>query len=436
MSEFNTALEIVKQLRGAGYEAYFAGGSVRDMLMGNPPHDIDVATSAHPDHVLKLFDKVIPVGLKYGVVLVVVDGKPYEVATFRRDETYTDGRHPEGVRFSSPQEDALRRDFTINGLFYDPIAKKIIDYVGGQEDIKNKIIRTIGDPHERFSEDKLRLMRAVRFACRLDFVIEAKTLEAIKKLSSKIVEVSQERIRDELVKILTGPNVGRGMDLLQQTGLMRAILPEVHAMEGVQQPPEFHPEGDVFVHTRMALEFLESPSTVLAMGTLLHDVGKPPTFAIKERIRFDNHVEVGARMAEAICRRLRFSNEEVEQVADLVRNHLKFMHVREMRESTLKRFLRKENFLDHLELHRVDCLACHGNLENWEFCKRKLEEFSVEAIKPPRLVTGDDLIELGYKPGPIFKEILSYLEDAQLEGTIKTKEEGLTLAKQKFPLNQ
>jgi poly(A) polymerase len=403
------------------------------MVMGNPPHDIDIATSAHPDQVMALFDKVIPVGIKYGVVLVLLDGKSYEVTTFRTDERYVDGRHPESVRFATAEEDARRRDFTINGLFYDPIGDQVVDYVGGLEDIKNKIVRTIGDPYERFAEDKLRLMRAIRFACRLEFSIEAATFSAIKELAPQISQVSQERIRDELVKIITGPHPGRGLRLLQESGLMRHILPEVHAMAGVAQPPEFHPEGDVFVHTCLALDLLESPSPVLAMGTLLHDVGKPPTFTVKERIRFDNHVEVGARIAEDICRRLRFSNDETEQIVDLVRDHLRFMHVRQMRQSTLKRFLRKPNFLDHLELHRADCLACHGNLENWRFCRQKLEELKDEEIAPPRVLTGDDLIALGYKPGPLFKEILSAVEDAQLEGKVKTREEAIQLVTQTFP---
>lgn len=436
-----TATRIVERLREAGFEAYFAGGSVRDMLMGLEPHDIDIATSARPEQVMRMFEKVVPVGAKFGVVVVMLDGKEFEVATFRSDIDYLDGRRPERVVFSTAQEDAARRDFTINGLFYDPIKGQVIDYVGGQEDIRGRLVRTIGDPYQRFDEDKLRMMRAIRFACRFDFQIERETWFAIAKLADQITQVSQERIRDELLKILTEGGAGRGLVLLEGSGLLRHILPEVQAMVGVPQPPEFHTEGDVFTHTRMMLDMLsekvkkgDKVSPELALGVLLHDVGKPPTFAVKERIRFDNHTEVGAGLAERICRRLRLSNDQIEQIVDLVRDHLKFIHVRQMRESTLKRFLAKPNFADHLELHRLDCLASHGDLRNWEFCRQKLEALKEEEIRPPRIITGDDLIALGYNPGPLFKRILSFVEDAQLEGKVSDKQQALKLVKKHFPL--
>ena len=426
----------MEKLRLHGYEAFFAGGWVRDFLMRRKPKDIDIATSARPEEVLKLFRETTPIGASFGVVQVRMYGHAYEVATFRSEGPYLDGRHPSQVTFSGPRQDALRRDFTINGLFYDPVADRVIDYVHGRADIQRKIIRTIGNPLERFAEDKLRMLRAVRFACALSFQIEPNTWQAIKQESAGILQVSWERIRDELLKILPGPNAGGALDLLHESGLLGHILPEVEAMRGVEQPPEFHPEGDVFVHTRMILDTLRRPSPVLALAALLHDVGKPPTFAVKERIRFDGHVEVGAEMAEAICRRLRLSNDETEHVVALVRNHLKFMHVREMRQSTLKKFLRMPNFSDHLDLHRADCLSSHGNLDSYKFCKLKMHEFQQEPPSPPPLITGRDLIEMGYTPGPIFKEILDRVEDLQLENALATREEALEFVKKTFPLTQ
>ena len=428
------ARRIVEKLRLHGHEAFFAGGWVRDFLMRRKPKDIDIATSALPEDVLRIFPNAVAIGASFGVVQVRLYGRAYEVATFRTEGPYLDGRHPSAVKFSGPKQDALRRDFTINGLFYDPLAKRVIDYVHGKTDIQRKTIRTIGNPKERFAEDKLRMLRAVRFACSLSFVIDPGTWEAIKGLAADIRQVSWERIRDEVLKIITGPNAGRGLDLLQESGLLSQILPEIEAMRGVAQPPEYHPEGDVYVHTRMMLEMLRHPSPVLALAALLHDVGKPPTFSVKERIRFDGHVEVGARMAEEICRRLRLSNEETEQVVDLVLNHLRFMHVRQMRESTLKRFLRKTNFSDHLELHRIDCLCSHGDLESYTFCKKKLEELKDEPPSPPPLVTGHDLIEIGYAPGPIFKQILEAVEDLQLENALTTREDALAYIRNTFPL--
>ncbi|HET6466442.1 MAG TPA: CCA tRNA nucleotidyltransferase [Nitrospiria bacterium] len=426
------AIEIVKILREGGFRAYWAGGSVRDLVMGHKPQDYDVATDARPEQVMKLFSKTVPVGVSFGVVKVIEDGFEFEVTTFRSDGRYIDGRHPAEVHYSDDREDAARRDFTINGMFYDPLKKEIIDYVEGRRDIAAGVIRAIGDPHERFEEDKLRLMRAVRFAARFGYVIEPKTEAALRDLAGQIHQISAERIRDELKKMLTGPNPSDSISLLIQTGLMKTILPEVLAMAGVEQPKEFHPEGDVLTHTMLLLRNLDLPSFELAMAALLHDVGKPPTFSIRDRIRFDNHCEVGARMTEAICGRLRLSNEQTERVADLVRDHLRFKDVQQMRESTLKRFLRQPFFSDHLELHRLDCLASHGDLTNWEFCKKKLAELGPEEIRPKRLLTGDDLITMGYPPGPLFSKILTLLEDAQLEGSIKNRDEAIAWLRREF----
>jgi poly(A) polymerase len=426
------AIEIVKVLREGGFRAYWAGGSVRDLVMGHEPQDYDVATDARPEQVMELFPKTVPVGVSFGVVKVIEDGFEFEVTTFRSDGRYIDGRHPAEVHYSDDREDAARRDFTINGMFYDPLKKEIIDYVEGRKDIAAGVIRAIGDPHERFEEDKLRLMRAVRFAARFGYVIEHKTEAALRDLAGQIHQISSERIRDELKKMLTGPNPSDSISLLIKTGLMKTILPEVLAMDGVEQPKEFHPEGDVLTHTMLLLRNLDQPSFELALAALLHDVGKPPTFSIRDRIRFDNHCEVGARMTEAICGRLRLSNEQTERVADLVRDHLRFKDVQQMRESTLKRFLRQPYFSEHLELHRLDCLASHGDLTNWEFCKNKLAELGPEEIRPKRLLTGDDLITMGYRPGPLFTKILTQLEDAQLEGSIKNRDEAVEWLRREF----
>jgi poly(A) polymerase len=433
------AVEIVRALRGAGFRAYWAGGCVRDLVMAGEPEDYDVATDARPEQITALFEKTIPVGISFGVVKVLLGGEAFEVATFRSDGRYLDGRHPEAVRFSNEREDALRRDFTLNGMFYDPAADRIIDYVGGQRDIKSGLIRAIGPPLERFSEDYLRLLRAVRFSARFGFPIEPQTEDAIRQLAPKITQISAERIRDELGKMLTGPHPDRSIGMLHQTGLLKEILPEVAGMEGVEQPPEFHPEGDVLIHTLMMLEQMTKPvedspplTPELAMAVLLHDVGKPSTFSRRDRIRFDNHCQVGARMARQITRRLRMSNEQTALVEELVRDHLKFKDVRQMRESTLKRFIRQPRFAEHLELHRLDCLSSHGDLGHWEFCRKKWRGLPPEVIRPPRLLTGDDLIEMGYSPGSVFKEILQSVEDAQLEGRISTGDEARRWVEQRY----
>jgi len=428
------ARRIVERLRRHGHEAFFAGGWVRDYLLQRKAKDIDIATSAHPEEVQRLFPNSTAVGASFGVIQARAYGHAYEIATFRTEGPYLDGRHPSEVAFSTPEQDARRRDFTVNGMFYDPIAGRVIDYVRGRQDLQRRLIRTIGDPDARFDEDKLRLLRAIRFACSLDFRIAETTWEAIRRLAPKILRVSWERIRDEIRKMLVGPAPGRALDLLHESGLLKEILPEVEAMRGIQQPPEYHPEGDVYVHTRMALELLRRPSAALALGTLLHDVGKPPTFSVSDRIRFDGHVEVGAQMAEAICRRLRLSNEETERIVELERHHLRFIHMHQMRKSTLTRFLRLPNFADHLELHRVDCLSSHGNLDSYRFCLEKLKELRAQPPPPAPLINGEDLIEMGYQPGPIFKEILDSVEDLQLEDTIRTKAEALEHVLRAFPL--
>jgi putative nucleotidyltransferase with HDIG domain len=442
------AERIVGQLRGAGHEAYFAGGCVRDLLLGVAAKDFDVATSAHPDAVLALFPRTFAVGAHFGVVLVCqdVDGAEIvtEVATFRSDGAYLDGRHPSEVRFSSsPREDVLRRDFTINGMMLDPILERetcnltssVLDYVGGKNDLRDGIVRAIGEPRLRFEEDKLRMLRAVRFAARLGYAIEPKTERAIRQLASEIGQVSRERIRDELTRMLTEGHARRAFELLDQTGLVRQVLPEIAKLHGVQQPPEYHPEGDVWIHTLLLLEKLPTGvSPTLAWGALLHDVGKPATFSHNppDRIRFNGHVEVGVKIAHEILRRLRFSNEDCTQILSLVENHMRFGDVEKMKESTLKRFFRLPHFDEHLELHRVDSLSSHGDLRLYEFAKRKREELPDEEVRPALLVTGRDLIGEGYAPGPRFKEMLAAAEDAQLEGRIRTREEGLALIAASF----
>ena len=438
------AISIVKRLREAGHTAYFNGGCVRDMVRGVEPHDIDIATSATPEQVQALFARTVPVGAAFGVVLVLEGGHQFEVATFRSDEAYIDGRRPTGVRYGSPEEDARRRDFTINGLFFDPFLSptggglgqpalpgQIIDFVGGRADIERKLVRTIGGPRERFTEDKLRLLRCVRFAANLGYAIETATFDAVKEMAAQIHVVSAERIRDELVKIFTRANAGRGLELLDASGLLREILPEIAAMKGVEQPPEFHPEGDVFVHTRLMLDTLPAnPSVVLAFAVLLHDVGKPPTFVrAPDRIRFNEHDRVGAEMAEVILRRLRFSNDEIEKIVLSVREHMRFQFVKEMRPAKLKRLLARETFPEELELHRIDCASSHRNLENYEFLKAKAAEMPPEVLKPAPLLTGHDLLALGLKPGPSVGRILHEVEELQLEERLKSRAEALEFAR-------
>ena len=434
--------QICNTLRSKGFQAFLVGGCVRDILLGREPADYDVTTDALPSQVEEIFPGSLTVGAKFGVVIVPEEAPAssdagrlqVEVATFRSDVGYSDGRHPDRVDYTkSPQDDVKRRDFTINALLLDPETDEILDFVGGREDLEAGIIRAIGDPATRFGEDKLRMVRAVRFAARFGYAIEPATLKAIQKLAPEIDQISMERLRDELTKILTEGAARRGFELLDQTGLLIYLLPEIAKMKGVEQPPQFHPEGDVWIHTLMMIGGLPAGSSpTLAWGVLLHDVGKPPTFTPPAgpngRIRFDRHVEVGVKMAEQICRRFRFSNEDTEQILALVTNHMKFKDVPRMKPATLKRFVRVDKFGEHLELHRLDSLASHGKLDNYELVSRFIAETSPEQVRPVRLLTGDDLIALGLKPGPRFKAILYNVEEAQLDGTIHTHEEAVRLA--------
>lgn len=425
----NGALTIMQRLRDRGHRALLAGGCVRDLLLDRTPKDYDIATDADPKRVMQLFEHTVPVGAQFGVVLVLQNDRTYEVATFRKDHAYPDGRHPEKVTFSDEKEDALRRDFTINGLFYDPVERTILDYVGGEADLRARVLRAIGRAEDRFREDHLRIMRAVRFTPRFGLNMDPETREAAALLAPLSVEVSAERLRDEIKKIVSEGPPDEAIELMRELGVLHYVFPEIEAMIGVRQPEQFHPEGDVYTHTLLALRLLEKPSVTLAMGTLLHDIGKPPTFQIKERIRFDGHCEVGAEMADRLLRRLKFPNEERERICDLVRHHLKFKDVKNMRESTLKRFLRMDHFDEHLEMHRVDCLASHADLTLHAFCSEKLRAFTREQIRPPRLITGDDLIGLGLDPGPVFKQVLEEVETAQLEGRLSTREDALSFVR-------
>jgi len=428
------ARAIAKTLNDKGFIAYFAGGCVRDHLRGQKPQDFDIATTATPEEVEKIFRRTVPVGKQFGVMIIVEEEIPFEVATFRCEGGYQDGRHPTHVSFTQPEEDARRRDFTVNGMFYDPVAEKVIDFVEGMKDLPKKVIRAIGDPAARFEEDKLRLLRAIRFASTLDFEIEAKTWEALRKKASKIHEVSPERIREELVKIFTRFGAARGFVLLSESGLMKEILPEVEAMRGVEQPENFHPEGDVYEHTRLLLEHLHPPvSTMLAFSALFHDIGKPKTSAIRKgRLTFYEHSEAGVKIACEIMRRLRFSNEEIDGVSECVANHMKFMDVQKMRAGKLKQFISRPYFEEEMELHRVDCTASHGMLDNLAFLRAKLKEYEHEELKPKPLVNGHDLMELGMKPGPDMKPILEEIYVLQLEGAHKTREEALAWLRQKI----
>jgi poly(A) polymerase len=429
------ARAVIQKLRSAGHQAWLVGGCVRDLLLGSHPKDYDIATDARPDRIMDLFPRSGRVGAHFGVVLVRDAFSQVEVATFRSDHDYEDGRRPGAVRFESdPRQDVLRRDFTVNGLLMDPDDGRVVDYVDGRADLDRRLIRAIGDPVCRVREDHLRMLRAIRFAARLGFTIDAATFAAIRENHELIRRVSAERVRDEIVRILTEGGARHGFELLDESGLLAEILPEVAAMKGVAQPPEYHPEGDVWVHTLFLLEQLRQPTPTLALGALLHDVGKPPTFRIAERIRFDGHVEEGVRLAHDILTRLRFSREEIEQVEALVANHMKFKDAHRMKESTLKRFLRQSNFEEHLELHRLDVLSSNRRLETYDFLRDKLAGFTEEHLKPERLLTGADLIAAGYHPGPKFTEILQAVEDAQLEGRVQTAGEALELVRRQFPI--
>jgi poly(A) polymerase len=450
------AISIVRTLRERDHKAYLVGGCVRDLLLGRQPADYDVATDATPEEVMRIFPDTYAVGAQFGVVLVPLPERDVainvacrdvtcyvspkadvvEVATFRSDIGYSDGRHPDQVRFSKdPREDVERRDFTINGLLLDPVTNEVLDFVGGRKDLGAGIIRSIGDPERRFAEDKLRMLRAVRFAARFGYTIEPGTFQAIQKTASQIDQVSRERVRDELTRMLIEGHARQAFLLLDESGLLREVLPEIEAMKGVEQPPQFHPEGDVFVHTLVLLERLPHPCPItLAWGALLHDVGKPATFRVApDRIRFDGHVDVGVKIAEEICHRLRFSNDDTDQILALVDNHMRFAHVQQMKESTFKRFVRMSRFDEHLQLHRMDCEASHGNLTSYNFTREKMASMPPAAMRPVPLITGDDLIAVGYKPGPQFKKILSAVEDGQLEGRLQTKNEAIAFVGTEFP---
>ncbi|MGE0680670.1 MAG: CCA tRNA nucleotidyltransferase [Candidatus Binatia bacterium] len=428
------ARTIIQTLRRHGYEAYLAGGCVRDKLLDIEPKDFDVATSADTVELCRLFNHTIPVGAQFGVVLVVHDELSCEVATFRSDGIYLDGRHPESIRFTNAREDALRRDFTINGMFYDPTTEQVIDYVNGQQDLAAGVIRAIGDPYARFSEDRLRMLRAIRLAARLGFTIDVNTFAAIQDLALTIVDIAWERIGDEVIKALTEGGAKRAFELLSDSGLLTVILPEIEAMHGVEQSPDFHPEGDVFIHTLLLLDKLDKPTEALALGALLHDVAKPLCQERKgARITFYGHCEKGAEMAVAICQRLKRSRPTWERVEYLVRNHLRALSAPDMRSATLKRFLREDGIAELLALVRLDALSSSGDLRPYDFCKQKLTELGPEQIAPPRLLTGKDLIALGFPPGPRFKEILAAVEDGQLEGRLQTREDALAWVRQSIP---
>ena len=466
------AARIVAKLQDAGYSAYFVGGCVRDRLMGSVPKDYDISTSALPREVGNLFPRTVDVGAAFGVVRVLEEGGSYEVATFRSDGAYPDGRRPSRVTYcSDPRQDVQRRDFTINGLLYDPSSRQVLDFVGGERDIRSGVIRTIGSAERRFREDKLRLVRAIRFAARFGYALEKETLAALRDQAGEVTGVSPERIRDELVRMLTEGYAASGIGRLEEVGLLVHLLPEVTDLKGVSQPPEFHPEGDCWVHTLLMLELMDRsgtmrekelqgaespdrpgnrsgalpglpfgmarvsyPSVTLAMGVLLHDIGKPSTFERRDRIRFNGHADVGARMALRVCERLRFSRKQQERITALVRDHLKFIDLPRMRASTLKRFLGQEGFEEHLELHRLDCLGSHGNLDNWRLAAATLDRSEPEELHPHPILTGDDLIQMGYTPGPVFREILGSLRDAQLENRVKTRRQAKAWVSARFDL--
>ena len=434
------ANSICDALQQNGFQAFLVGGGVRDILLGREPADFDVTTDATPEQVLKLFPDGLSVGAQFGVILIPRDHQKVEVATFRRDVSYSDGRHPDQVVYSrTPQEDVARRDFTINGLLMRHDTGEVLDFVGGQADLAAGIVRAIGKPALRFQEDKLRMLRAVRFAARFAYTIDPATLLAIQENAPQINTVSAERIRDELTRMLTEGQAGRAFELLDQTNLLATILPEIAALKGVAQPPEYHPEGDAWIHTLLMLQGLAAgaPAT-LAWGVLLHDVGKPPTFRpasiTGDRIRFNDHVAAGVQLATIVLRRLRFSNEDAAQILALVDNHMKFKDVAQMKQSTLKKFVRLPNFEQHLELHRLDCLSSHGNLDAYHSVQHFIQETPPEEVRPKRLLSGDDLQTLGYSPGPLFHTILAALEDAQLDGTIHSKEDAVDLVTHNYPL--
>ncbi|TVQ78664.1 MAG: CCA tRNA nucleotidyltransferase [Bradymonadales bacterium] len=441
MTKLDFAIDCLKRIREAGFEAYFAGGCVRDHLMGNEAIDYDIATSALPVELEALFPRTVLVGEAFNVLILLSEHpqKPYQVeaATFRKDLGIKDGRRPERVERATAQEDVQRRDFSINGMLWDPLSNEVHDWVGGQKDLAAKMIRAIGEPEARLKEDYLRMLRAVRFSARFDFKIEKKLEQAIQQLAPQIHQISKERIFDECCRMLSRQGADRAIEQLDDLNLLSEILPELLLMKGVEQPPEYHPEGDVWVHTLLLLKQIrEGHSPELGWACLLHDIAKPQTFSHAEgdRIRFNGHASLGAEMSDQILRRLKAPNRFREIVHALVRDHLKFADVKKMRPSTLKRFLRQEHFDWHLELHRIDCLASHQNLDLYHFCQAALSELKVEDLRPPALISGQDLIAMGFSPGPKFKEILTEVESLQLDGQLKTKDEALDFVERNFAL--
>ncbi|MDP9291789.1 MAG: CCA tRNA nucleotidyltransferase, partial [Verrucomicrobiota bacterium] len=433
----SSARRLVERLQRAGFEALYAGGCVRDALRGATPADYDIATSARPEQVQALFARTVAVGAQFGVICVMDSATEFQVATFRSDHGYIDGRHPTAVTFSSPREDAERRDFTVNGMFFDPLKNEVIDFVGGRADLEAKILRAIGNASDRFREDRLRMLRAVRLATTLEFQIEEKTWAAIRANASEIKAVSAERIREEIVRTLLSPQRLRGFDLLDTSGLLDEILPEMTALKGCEQPPAFHPEGDVFVHTRKMIELLPAEASLpLVFAVLFHDIGKPATYVYDEkdqRIRFSGHDKVGAQMTESIMKRLRFSGDEIRATVEAVESHMIFKDVQNMRVARLKRFMAREHFDDELALHKLDCESSHGMIDNYKFLLEKRDEFAREPIIPPPLITGHDVLSLGHKPGPIVGEILNAAETLQLEGALQNREQALEWLKQTYP---
>ena len=424
---------VIDKLHQAGHRAYFVGGCVRDQLLERTVKDWDIATSAHPAEVAAIFPGARTLGIRFGVCVVHDGDASVEVATFRSDGGYSDGRRPDKVTFASDaREDVARRDFTINGILYDPARGEYFDYVGGRADLDSRLVRAIGDPFQRFAEDRLRMLRAVRFAAALEFAIERGTMVAVAALSREISTVAPERIREELGRILTEGGARRGFELMSASGLLDSLLPEVAALRGVEQPREFHPEGDVWSHTMLMLEGLRSPSEPLAWGVLLHDIGKPDTFRMADRIRFHGHVDRGLELAQGICSRLRFSKSDTARTLALVGNHMKFMDLRRMRPGKVRRFVEQEHFDDHLELHRLDCLASHGKLDNYKFARDRIDEFSAEDPVEP-LLTGNDLKTEGYRPGPVFGEILALVEELHLDGELADRASALDLVRERFP---
>jgi poly(A) polymerase len=436
MTEREFAIEVVRRLRNAGHESLWAGGCVRDELLGLIPKDYDIATDARPEEVSRLFRRTVEVGASFGVIEVLGpfaadSALKVQVATFRSDVSYSDGRHPDAVVFSSAREDALRRDFTINGMFFDPLEEKLIDFVGGQNDLRVKILRAIGDPALRIDEDKLRMLRAVRIATRFGLTIERETLAAIVAMADQIVVVSAERIAEELRKLLVDPGRARGVDLLWETGLVRPILPELVPMKGLPQGPPAAPNGDLWDHVVRVLDALpRAPSVPLAFAALFHDIGKPRTVGrTPERYTFYYHEHVGSRMTSDICRRLKLSNSERDRIEWLVEKHQFLSDARKMRLSKLKTTLAHPGIHELLALHRADALASGRDLDHVEFCEKLLRDWSPADLNPTPLLTGDDLKELGLDPGPIYKQLLDAVREAQLEGTVQTKEEALSLIK-------